>query len=65
MDGIIDWLRKHFPEYDRPKWGPHPAAIVEVTHLHQRFGKGTLTKAEHGPAIHEAVRRWKEKWGEE
>jgi hypothetical protein len=55
---IQAWLAKNFPEYDRPKWGPHPAAVAEVIRLHWRHGKGSLTKEEHGPAIHAAVERW-------
>jgi hypothetical protein len=56
------WLAKNFPEYDRPKWGPHPAAVAEVFRLHWRYGKGRLTKEEHGPAIHAAIVAWRRKW---
>ena len=55
---IQAWLSKNFPEYDRPRWGPHPAAVAEVIRLHWRHGKGTLTREEHGPAIHAAVAKW-------
>ena len=56
--GILRWLAKNFPEYDRPRWGPHPAAVAEVIRLHWRHGKGSLTKEQHGPAIHAAVEAW-------
>jgi hypothetical protein len=55
---IQAWLSKHFPELDRPGWGPHPAAIAEVIRLHWRHGKGRLTREEHGPAILAAVEAW-------
>ena len=59
---ILAWLAKHFPEYDRPKWGPHPAAVAEVIRLHWRHGKGSLTKEQHGPAIHAGVEAWEARY---
>jgi hypothetical protein len=58
---IQAWLAKNFPEYDRPQWEPHPAAVAEVIRLHWRHGKGTLTREEHGPAIRAAVEAWGER----
>jgi hypothetical protein len=61
---ITAWLVKLFPEFDRPGYGPHPAATAEVIRLHWRHGKGRLTKRAHGPAIRAAVKRWVEEHGE-
>jgi hypothetical protein len=55
---ICDWLSRHFPEFDRPHCGPHPAAVACVIALHWRDGKGALTKQAHGPEIRAAVRAW-------
>lgn len=62
-DEIVAWLREHFPEVDRPVYGPHPAAVAAVIRLHWVYGKGRLTVREHGPEICAAVDRWEEAWG--
>lgn len=62
---VVAWLRKHFPEFDRPVWGPHPAAIGAVVRLHGRDGKGTLSRSAHGPEIRAAVKAWDDRWGAE
>jgi hypothetical protein len=58
---ITDWLRKHFPEFDRPRFGPHPAAVAAVIQLHHRDGKRALTKRRHGAEIRAAVKRWEDR----
>lgn len=60
---IVTWLRAHFPDLDRPEWGPHPAAVAAVIRLHGQRLKGRLTVSEHGPEIRRAVREWDAKWG--
>ena len=62
---VVAWLRKHFPELDRPRFGPHPAAVAEVIRLHARDGNGVLTKAVHGREIRAAVVAWNTRWGAE
>lgn len=54
---VVAWLRRHFPEFNQGDDGTHPAAIVEVIHLHSRHGRGSLTVGEHGEAIRAAVAR--------
>lgn len=61
-DSIVAWLRQHFPQFDRPVYGPHPAAVAAVIRLHWLHGKGQLTVQEHGPEIRAAVARWEEEW---
>lgn len=63
-DQIVAWLRRHFPELCDDHRSPHPAAAVAVIHLHYRFGKGRITKREHGSEIRAAVRRWDARWNE-
>lgn len=59
---ICGWLSRHFPDLCEPVWGPHPAAVVAVIHLHAELGKGSLRPREHGPAIRAAVKAWEAKW---
>lgn len=61
---VWSWLARHFPDLDRPGWGPHPAAVACVLRLHQRDGRGSVTVARHGAEIRAEVRRWVRKWGE-
>jgi hypothetical protein len=61
-DEIVAWLRRHFPDLDRPVYGPHPAAVVAVIRLHWRYGKDQLTKDEHGETIQAAVGKWEKQW---
>ena len=55
---IVAWLKKNFPEFDRPDWGVHPAAVAAVIRLHHRVGRGNLTKAKHGGEVRAAVSAW-------
>ncbi len=50
-----DWLRAKFPELVNSHGRVHPAAMTAVFLLHGKYGKGTLTIAEHGPEIHARV----------
>lgn len=59
---VVAWLREHFPDLDRPVWGPHPAALAAVFRLHRTCGKGALTVREHGPVIRAAVKAFDLKW---
>lgn len=59
---IVAWLNEHFPDLTQRSGNPHPAAIVEVMHLHQQFGKGRLLPREHAARIRAAVRAFNEKW---
>lgn len=62
-DELCDWLNKHFPDLRQEQTGrPHPAAIVEVIHLHQELGRGRLLPREHAGRIRAAVRAFDLKW---
>ena len=56
-DAIVASLRRHFPEFDRPVDGPHPAAIAAVIRLHWLYGKDVAV-LEHGGTIRAAVTTW-------
>jgi hypothetical protein len=60
---ICESLRQLFPDLCDEMGRPHPAAILAVTHLHQKHGKGQLRKLEHGAVIRAACRRFDKKWG--
>lgn len=60
---VRDWLRENFPEFDRPRWGPHPGAYVAVLHILQRDGWGGLRKSKHAAEIRESVRAFDERNG--
>lgn len=59
---IVVWLNQHFPDLRQPSGNPHPAAAVEVIHLHHELGKGRLLPREHASRIRAAVRAFNEKW---
>jgi hypothetical protein len=59
---LRSWLNENFPEFRQASGDPHPAAVSAVLRLHYEYGKGSLTKAEHGPVIRESVRRFDRKW---
>jgi hypothetical protein len=62
-DEIAGWLNEHFPHLQQASGNPHPAAVVEVIHLHHELGKGRLLPREYAARIGAAVRRFDEKWG--
>lgn len=60
------WLSRHFPELTDPLSGrPHLAAFSAVVRLHGRYGKGRLTRREHGEQIRAAVDWWEREYGPE
>lgn len=60
---ITAWLSRHFPDLDRPGYGPHPGAVAEVIRLHHVHGKRSLTVIQHGSYIRAAVKAFDERWG--
>jgi len=59
---VASWLSTHFPDLTEPTGNPHPAAVVEVIHLHYELGKGRLLPREHASRIRAAVRAFNRKW---
>src|SRR5215472_12951143 len=49
-DELVAWVRRHLPEVDRPRHGPHPAAVAAVIRLQWQHGK-RLSAREHGAAV--------------
>lgn len=60
--GIAAWLNEHFPDLTERSGNPHPAAVVQVIHLHHELGKGRVLPREHATRIRAAVRAFNEKW---
>ena len=61
---IVDWLRKHFPQWNRDDGNrTHTAAIACVTRLHHRHGRGELDPREHGAEIRAAVANFEANYG--
>lgn len=58
---VNGWLAANFPELCRGG-SPHPAAFSAVVRLHGRYGKGCLTRAEHGPMILAAVEWFRQEY---
>lgn len=61
-DQLASWLNEHFPDLKQASGNPHPAAVVEVIHLHHELGKGRLLPREHAGRIRRAVREFNTKW---
>lgn len=60
---IVEWLRKHFPEWNRDHGNrTHSAAIAAVIRLHHQHGTKHLSAREHGPAIRAAVQSFEERF---
>lgn len=57
---VTSWLARNFPEVMDGEL-PHPAAFMAVVRLHHQFGKGTVTRGEHGELIRRAVKRFDER----
>lgn len=62
-DQLSSWLNEHFPEFRQSSGNPHPAAVVEVIHLHHELGRGRLLPREHASRIRAAVKAFDRKWG--
>lgn len=54
---VGEWLVANFPELCDGRH-PHPAAFTAVIRLHGLYGKGRLTRSQHGPMIRSAVQRF-------
>lgn len=54
---VSAWLVENFPDLCKDG-SPHPAAFAAVIRLHGLYGKGRLTRSQHGPMIRSAVQRF-------